>query len=346
MKILITGGLGFIGSAVCRRLIQTTDHQVLVYDAHTYAAQKEALEEGSRSDRLEIVKGDIRDLDDVRGALLRFQPDLVMHLAAESHVDRSIEAPGDFITTNVLGTFTVLQAVRAYYEVLETNRKAEFRFHHISTDEVYGSLRLGDPAFSETNRYDPRSPYSASKAASDHLVSAWQHTFGLPTLTTNCSNNYGPWQYPEKLIPLMISKGIRGEPMPVYGQGLNRRDWLHVDDHAEALMLVASKGIVGGTYNIGGEAEYTNLDVVNAICSVLDKRFPDRAPHDRLITFVEDRPGHDFRYAIDASRLQRELGWRPSRKFHEGLLSTVDWYLDHPEHLKHQDAIKRRGKLS
>lgn len=345
MKILVTGGLGFIGSALCRKLIRATQHSVLIFDAGTYAAQPDALEEARASERLEIVKGDIRDLEAVTAAFTRFQPDLVMHLAAESHVDRSIDAPGDFMTTNVIGTFNMLQAGRAHYEALSGEKRDRFRMHHISTDEVYGSLGLNDPAFTETTPYDPRSPYSASKAASDHLVSAWRHTFGLPTIITNCSNNYGPWQYPEKLIPLMISKGVQGEPMPVYGEGLNRRDWLHVDDHAEALLLIAEKGRIGQTYNVGGGAERTNLDVVHGICAVLDERFPDRAPHDKLITFVEDRPGHDFRYAIDASHLTAELGWTPRYGFEDGLRDTVDWYLSHNGGLGAGEAIERRGVL-
>lgn len=345
MKTLITGGLGFIGSAVVRNLIRTTDRDVLVYDACTYASQPEALEDVRESERLEIVEGDVRDMDAVRAALSRFQPDLIMHLAAESHVDRSIETPGDFITTNVLGTFTMLQASREYLEQLDDGRRERFRFHHISTDEVYGSLALDDPGFNETTPYDPRSPYSASKAASDHLVSAWKHTFGLPTVITNCSNNYGPWQYPEKLIPLMISKGVRGENLPVYGDGLNRRDWLHVEDHAEALILIAAEGRLGETYNVGGNAERTNLEVVNAICSALDKRRPDHAPHDQLISFVTDRPGHDLRYAIDASRLKSELGWEPRHAFEEGLLATVDWYLDRQDDFKDEAALARRGRL-
>lgn len=345
MKTLITGGLGFIGSAVARRLIRETDGQVLIYDAETYAAQPEALEETQASDRLEIVKGDVRDLEAVQAVIARFEPDCVMHLAAESHVDRSIEAPGDFITTNVMGTFVMLQAVRAYADDLPGDRRDAFRFHHVSTDEVYGSLDVGDPAFTEETRYDPRSPYSASKAASDHLVSAWAHTYGLPTIMTNCSNNYGPWQFPEKLIPLMIAKGMRGEPMPVYGDGSNRRDWLHVDDHASALVLIASEGAPGATYNIGGNAERTNLDVVNAICIALDNRFPDRAPHKELITFVDDRPGHDFRYAVDTSRVAADLGWHPSWSFEEGLLATVNWYLDHPDYFSDEAASRRRGRL-
>ncbi len=345
MNVFVTGGLGFIGSAVCRKLIRTTDDCVMVFDAETYAAQPDALEEARGSERLEIVKGDVRDIAAVRGALSRFQPQIVLHLAAESHVDRSIETPGDFITTNIIGTFTMLQACREYYEGLAGSARDSFRFHHVSTDEVYGSLERRASAFTETTRYDPRSPYSASKAASDHLALAWHHTFALPVIVTNCSNNYGPWQYPEKLIPLMVSKAVSEEPMPVYGDGSNRRDWLHVDDHADALLLIARQAAPGSTYGVGGDAERANLEIVEAICDVLDVRFPDKAPHNRLISFVDDRPGHDFRYAIDASRLKSELGWQPGRRFEEGLRSTVDWYLDRPEYFKHQAALKRRGRL-
>lgn len=328
MNILVTGGLGFIGSAVVRRLIAQTGHAVMVLDAMTYAALPEAVEACASSERYRFEKGDIRDLDCVRRVFGAWKPDLVMHLAAESHVDRSIDGPGDFIQTNIVGTFNMLQAAREHYGSLTGEARARFRFHHISTDEVFGSLGLDDPAFTEETRYDPRSPYSASKASSDHLVRAWGETFGLPVVLSNCSNNYGPWQYPEKLIPVIIAKGRDRQPLPVYGKGENIRDWLHVDDHAEALILIAIKGRLGASYNVGGGAERTNLQVVEAICATLDARFPGAAPHAGLISFVADRPGHDFRYAIDFSRIERELGWRPRRTFEQGLQDTVNWYLD------------------
>lgn len=328
MKIIVTGGLGFIGSAVVRRLIRSTEHEVVVLDAMTYAALPEAVEDCAGSGRYSLEKGDIRDPERVRSVFECHKPDLVMHLAAESHVDRSIDGPGDFIQTNIVGTFNMLQGARAHLESLQGEARDRFRFHHISTDEVFGSLAAGDPAFTETTRYDPRSPYSASKAASDHLVRAWGETFGLPVVLSNCSNNYGPWQYPEKLIPVIIAKARDGLNLPVYGKGENVRDWLHVDDHAEALVLIALKGRPGKSYNVGGEAERTNLQVVHAICAALDARFPDAAPHADLISFVADRPGHDFRYAIDFSLIERELGWRPRRTFEQGLPDTVNWYLD------------------
>lgn len=328
MKILVTGGLGFIGSAVVRRLIRETDHEVVVLDAMTYAALPEALEDCRQSDRYRLEHGNIRDAGRVRAIFDAHDPDLVMHLAAESHVDRSIDGPGDFIQTNIVGTFNLLQAARAQFELKDAEARARFRFQHISTDEVFGSLSVDDPAFTESTRYDPRSPYSASKAASDHLVRAWGETFGLPVVMSNCSNNYGPWQFPEKLIPVMIAKGRDRRPLPVYGKGENIRDWLHVDDHAEALILIAQRGCLGQSYNVGGLAERTNLQVVQGICNVLDARFSDAAPHADLIDFVTDRPGHDFRYAIDFSRIERELGWRPRRSFEQGLADTVNWYLD------------------
>lgn len=328
MRILVTGGLGFIGSAVVRRLIRETGHEVIVLDAMTYAAIPEAIEPCASSERYHFEKGNIQDSDRVRRVFDTWKPGLVMHLAAESHVDRSIDGPGEFIQTNIVGTFNMLQAAREHHDRLAGDARSQFRFHHISTDEVFGSLGLDDGAFTEDTRYEPRSPYSASKAASDHLVRAWGETFGLPVVLSNCSNNYGPWQYPEKLIPVMIAKGCDGQPMPVYGKGDNVRDWLHVEDHAEALVLIAARGRLGHSYNVGGAAERTNLQVVEAICTALDSRFPDRAPHKRLIEFVQDRPGHDFRYAIDFSKIEKEFGWRPRRQFEQGIADTVGWYLD------------------
>lgn len=327
MKILVTGGIGFIGSAVVRHLIRRTGHDVVVLDALTYAATPEAVEDCARSHRYAFEKGDVRDLERVRAVFAAHRPDTVMHLAAESHVDRSIDGPGDFIQTNVLGTFNMLQAAREHYETLSGAERAGFRFHHISTDEVFGSLSLQDPAFTETTRYDPRSPYSASKAASDHLVRAWRETYGLPVVLSNCSNNYGPWQYPEKLVPVVVANGRDGKPIPVYGKGANMRDWLHVEDHAEALVTIMERGDIGGSYNVGGNSERDNLTVVRTICALLDERLPATAPHADLIVFVTDRPGHDFRYAIDASHIRRTLGWTPRYSFDEGLAQTVDWYL-------------------
>lgn len=329
--VLVTGGLGFIGSAVVRHILRTTDARVVVLDAMTYAAVPDALEECSSSERYSFEHADIRDADRVRDVFAKYRPDIVMHLAAESHVDRSIDGPDLFVQTNVMGTVNMLQAACAHFETLEGAAKDAFRMHHISTDEVFGSLTPDEPAFTETTRYDPRSPYSASKAASDHFVRAWGETFGLPVVLSNCSNNYGPWQYPEKLIPVMLAKGRDRQPMPVYGKGENVRDWLHVEDHAEALWLIASRGRIGESYNVGGNSERSNMDVVHAICDALDERFPDNAPHAELITFVQDRPGHDFRYAINAEYIRQELGWTPRHSFEDGLRETVNWYLDNED---------------
>ena len=329
MRIFVTGGAGFIGSALVRNLVATTDHTVLVYDKLTYAGVLASLEPVADSDRYQFVQGDIADADAVAAALTSFKPDVIAHLAAESHVDRSIDGPGEFVQTNVVGTFVLLQQALAYYRELEPSAQAGFRFHHISTDEVFGSL--GEEGFfTETTPYDPRSPYSASKAASDHLVRAWGHTYGLPVLVTNCSNNYGPYHFPEKLIPLVILKALAGEPLPVYGDGSNVRDWLFVDDHARALQAVFERGEPGQTYNVGGNAERKNLDVVHAICASLDRIKPkdDGASYADQITFVADRPGHDQRYAIDASKIRQDLGWEPSVTFEEGIEITVRWYLE------------------
>jgi dTDP-glucose 4,6-dehydratase len=328
-KFLVTGGAGFIGSAVVRKLISSTAHQVLVVDKLTYAGNLDSLAPVAGSDRYRFVQVDIADGQQMQTVIGEYQPDVIMHLAAESHVDRSIDGPGEFVQTNVVGTFTLLQAALAYWHKLDAPRRETFRFHHISTDEVFGSL--GEEGFfHEEYPYQPNSPYSASKAASDHFVRAWHHTYGLPTLITNCSNNYGPYHFPEKLIPLMILNALEGKPLPVYGKGDNVRDWLYVDDHADALILVAEKGRVGENYNIGGWNERTNLDVVRSICQLIDEMAPSNAigPREKLISFVTDRPGHDLRYAIDAGKIERELGWRPAETFETGLRKTVAWYLD------------------
>jgi len=330
MKILVTGGAGFIGSAVVRHIIRDTDWTVANVDKLTYAGNLESLAEARDSNRHTHFKVDIVDRAAVDGVFASFQPDAVLHLAAESHVDRSIDGAAPFIETNVGGTYTLLEAALAYWRKLDTAARARFRFQHISTDEVFGSLGATGK-FSETTPYAPNSPYAASKAASDHLVRAWHHTHGLPTLATNCSNNYGPYHFPEKLIPLTIIRALRGQSLPVYGKGENVRDWLHVEDHAEALTLVLRKGRPGETYNVGGDSERKNIDVVRTICQLLDEMVPEspHRPHQRLIEFVTDRPGHDARYAIDASKIATELGWRPRHGFEGGLRQTVRWYLDH-----------------
>jgi dTDP-glucose 4,6-dehydratase len=328
MRILVTGGAGFIGSALVRRLIEHTDHEVLVYDALTYAGVESSLAPAAGSNRYAFVKADICDSGAVARALSDFQPQVVAHLAAESHVDRSIDGPGAFVQTNLVGTFVMLNQTLGYWRGLPEADKAAFRFHHISTDEVFGSL--GEEGFfTETTPYDPRSPYSASKAGSDHLVRAWGHTYGLPVLITNCSNNYGPYHFPEKLIPLIIIRALNGEALPVYGDGSNVRDWLFVDDHARALQAVFESGTPGRTYNVGGNAERRNIDVVRTICAILDRMRPKvgGGSYADQITFVSDRPGHDHRYAIDASRIRDELGWTPSVTFEEGIEQTVAWYL-------------------
>ena len=333
MKILVTGGAGFIGSALIRHIIADTPHAVLNVDKLTYAGNLDSLAEAAQSPRYRFAQIDICDRDALQQAFAGFQPDAVMHLAAESHVDRSIDGPGEFIHTNITGTYTLLEATRAYWSGLDATGKAAFRFHHISTDEVYGDLHGVDDLFTETTPYAPSSPYSASKAASDHLVRAWQRTYGLPTLISNCSNNYGPYHFPEKLIPHMILNALHGKPLPVYGNGLQVRDWLYVDDHARALLKICSEGTIGETYNIGGHNENRNIDVVNAICALLEQLAPERKPagvahYADLITYVKDRPGHDARYAIDAGKIARELGWVPQESFETGLRKTVDWYLN------------------
>ncbi len=330
IKLLLTGGCGFIGSAVVRHLLSRTDHTVVNIDKLTYAASEQALEQARGCQQYVLVRADVADASAMRAAFATHQPDAVMHLAAESHVDRSIDGPAEFIRTNLVGTFTLLEAAREYYTGLTGTRRARFRFHHVSTDEVFGALSVDDAAFTETTPYDPRSPYSASKAGSDHLVRAWFHTYGLPTLVSNTCNNYGPWQFPEKLIPLVTLNALQGRDLPVYGDGSHRRDWIHVEDHAEALVRVLEQGRPGTTYAIGARQPRSNLEVVRAICGWLDQRVPDPAgPRERLIRFVTDRPGHDFRYEIDPSRTEAELGWTARHDFETGLGHTIDWYLEH-----------------
>ena len=328
MNILITGGAGFIGSALVRQLVGLGAHMVLNIDKLTYAGNLASLRDVSGQPGYRFLQVDICERAAMDAAFASFQPEVVIHLAAESHVDRSIDGPAAFIQTNVVGTYTLLEAARAYWSALPAERRTAFRFLHVSTDEVYGSLGPSG-LFAETAPYDPHSPYAASKAASDHLARAWQHTYGLPTLVTNCSNNYGPFQFPEKLIPLTILNALEEKPLPVYGTGDNVRDWLHVEDHARALSLIAARGVPGQTYNIGGNSERTNLQVVQTICDVLDALRPSAAgSRRRLISFVPDRPGHDKRYAIDSAKLRRELGWRAIESFDAGIRQTVQWYLD------------------
>ena len=327
-RYLVTGGAGFIGSAVVRHLIGQTQHQVLVVDKLTYAGNRDNLKPVADDPRLSFLQADIGDQAAMRRAFAEFAPDIVMHLAAESHVDRSIDGPAAFIETNIVGSFVLLQEALRHYRSLPAAAQAGFRFHQISTDEVFGSLGA-EGLFTESSPYQPNSPYSASKAASDHLARAWHHTYGLPVVLSNCSNNYGPYHFPEKLIPLMILNALEGKALPVYGSGANVRDWLHVEDHARALALIAEKGKIGESYNVGGSAERSNLQVVEAICGLMDELAPDAGigPRRGLIAFVADRPGHDQRYAIDATKIERELGWRPQESFESGLRKTVSWYL-------------------
>ncbi|GHA85449.1 dTDP-glucose 4,6-dehydratase [Algimonas arctica] len=331
MRLLITGGCGFIGSFVVRKAIEQ-GHHVINLDALTYAANPANLADLEGRADYDFTKVDIRDADAVTQAFQTYDPDCVMHLAAESHVDRSIEGPADFIETNVVGTLNLLQAARQHYAGLSPTRQAQFKFHHISTDEVYGDLDVDNPAFTETTAYDPSSPYSASKASSDHLVRAWHRTFGLPVVLTNCSNNYGPMQFPEKLIPVVILKALHSDPIPVYGTGENIRDWLYVEDHAEALLLVLTNGKSGRTYNIGGNNERTNIELVRTLCAIMDTHSPTgRKDHAELITYVKDRPGHDRRYAVNADRIRDELGWTPSVSWNEGFEQTALWYLQNED---------------
>lgn len=349
MNIIVTGGAGFIGSAVIRHLINSTDHQVINLDKLTYAGNLDSLESVADSERYRFVKMDICDVKGVGELLHEVQPDLIMHLAAESHVDRSIDGPSEFIQTNIVGTYTLLEEARKYWLGLSDEKQQSFRFHHISTDEVYGDL--GETGlFTEQTPYQPSSPYSASKASSDHLVRAWNRTYGLPVVLTNCSNNYGPFHFPEKLIPLMILNALDGKPLPVYGDGQQIRDWLYVEDHARALVTVACEGKVGETYNIGGFNEKANIDVVNIICELLEKLAPEKpnglASYKDLITYVTDRPGHDVRYAIDASKIEKELGWRPQETFETGILKTIEWYLNNLDWCRRvQDGSYQRERL-
>lgn len=343
--IMVTGGAGFIGSALIRQLIAETDTAVVNVDKLTYAGNLATLAEARDNPRHHFEQVDICDAVAIKNLFDKYQPDAVMHLAAESHVDRSIEGPAAFIETNIVGTYILLEAARNYWSGLGSSKRDNFRFHHISTDEVYGTLG-SEGLFKEETAYAPNSPYSASKASSDHLVRAWHHTYGLPTLMTNCSNNYGPYQYPEKLIPLMIFNALDGKPLPVYGRGDNVRDWLYVEDHARALQVVLEKGKVGECYNVGGHNEKTNLEVVKRICAYMDECFPDspHAPHNKLINFVQDRPGHDQRYAIDASKIQRELGWIPRETFDTGLKKTIEWYIDNAEAWRAATSTNYQGQ--
>lgn len=350
MKFLVTGGAGFIGSAVVRHIVQNTEHEVLNVDKLTYAGNLESLSSVADHPRYQFSQTDICDRTALDELFKSFQPDVVMHLAAESHVDRSISGPYAFIETNIIGTYQMLEASRTYWLTLDGSKKETFRFHHISTDEVYGDLEGTNDLFTETTSYSPSSPYSASKASSDHLVRAWNRTYGLPVLVTNCSNNYGPFHFPEKLIPLMIINALQAKPLPVYGNGQQIRDWLFVEDHARALFTVATQGVVGETYNIGGHNEKANIEVVHAICTLLEELAPNKpegvAQYKDLITYVKDRPGHDVRYAIDATKIKNDLGWVPQESFETGLRKTVEWYLSNTEWVAHVQSGEYQSWLN
>ena len=345
MKILITGGAGFIGSAVIRQYIEETDYEIINLDALTYAGNLESLESIDGNSRYFFEHADIRKYSEIDRVFNKYQPDIVMHLAAESHVDRSIDGPADFIQTNIVGTYNLLDVAKKYWDKLIGSKKQQFRFHHVSTDEVYGDLEETG-FFTEETSYEPSSPYSASKASSDHLVRAWARTYGFPVVITNCSNNYGPYQFTEKLIPLVIQNALQGKPLPIYGTGEQIRDWLYVDDHARALRLVLDKGELGETYNIGGHNEKTNMDVVKTICKILDElvKGSKYRPHESLITFVDDRPGHDVRYAINADKIEQALGWVPEETFETGLRKTVEWYLENRKWCEHVEDGSYRGE--
>lgn len=348
MHILITGGAGFIGSALIRYLIKNTDHQILNIDKLTYAGNLESLVEVESNPNYAFQKIDICDAAAIEQSFSEFQPDLIMHLAAESHVDRSIDGPAEFINTNIVGTYTLLEASRKYWQSLSQHKKSQFKFHHISTDEVYGDLEGTTDLFTESTPYAPSSPYSASKASSDHLVRAWYRTYGLPIVITNCSNNYGPYHFPEKLIPLVILNALDGKALPIHGKGNQIRNWLYVEDHAKALYKVVMEGTIGETYNIGGHNEKQNIEVVKTICHILDVLKPqsNNQPYEELITFVEDRPGHDLRYAIDASKIKNDLGWTPEESFESGIRKTVEWYLNNLDWCRRvQDGSYQRERL-